>query len=193
MARTKTFCEAEVLNKAIGLFTAKGFNGTSAQDIVDTLGISRSSLYDTFGDKQGLFLKVLQQYQQQEFDGLTLTLKDAPDLREGLRRLFCKTIQAVTANNCEGGCLMVNAATELGGQDALVASMVSASMQQVEEALYTAIKKAKKSGEINTQYKARELTHFYVNTLTGLRVMARSGATKEAYDDVVKVALSLLG
>src|ERR1700761_2998088 len=63
MARTKDFDENEVLTKAIELFWYKGYNGTSMQDLVDTLGISRSSLYDTYTDKHTLFVKALESYQ----------------------------------------------------------------------------------------------------------------------------------
>jgi TetR/AcrR family transcriptional regulator, transcriptional repressor for nem operon len=47
MARTKDFDEDEVLAKAMHLFWLKGYNATSMQDLVDGLGISRSSMYDT--------------------------------------------------------------------------------------------------------------------------------------------------
>ncbi len=64
MARTKDFDEQEVLKKAVCLFWNKGYNATSMQDLVDQLGISRSSLYDTYGDKHTLYLKALEEYQQ---------------------------------------------------------------------------------------------------------------------------------
>lgn len=59
MARTKTFDEVQVLEKAQAIFWCKGYNGTSMQDLVDGLGISRSSLYDTYTDKRELFLIAL--------------------------------------------------------------------------------------------------------------------------------------
>ena len=64
MARTKDFDEDEVLDKAMYLFWNQGYNGTSMQDLVDGLGISRSSLYDTFGDKHSLFIKTLENYKK---------------------------------------------------------------------------------------------------------------------------------
>ena len=67
MARTKDFDEDEVLTKAMNLFWLNGYNGTSMQDLVDGLGISRSSLYDTFGDKRSLFLKTLENYKKNLF------------------------------------------------------------------------------------------------------------------------------
>ncbi len=63
MARTKDFDENEALSKAIQLFWHKGYNATSMQDLVDGLGISRSSLYDTYTDKHTLFVKALESYQ----------------------------------------------------------------------------------------------------------------------------------
>ena len=65
MARTKDFDENEALNKAIAIFWHKGYNGTSMQDLVEGLGISRSSLYDTYGDKHTLFIKALESYQNE--------------------------------------------------------------------------------------------------------------------------------
>jgi TetR/AcrR family transcriptional repressor of nem operon len=65
MARNKEFEEAAVLDKAVHLFWCKGYNGTSMQEVVDCLGISRSSLYDTFGDKRQLYLAALGRYRSQ--------------------------------------------------------------------------------------------------------------------------------
>ena len=67
MARTKEFNEDQALDKAIEIFWHKGYNGTSAQDLVNHLGLSRSSLYDTFGDKQKLFVKSLKTISKAKF------------------------------------------------------------------------------------------------------------------------------
>ena len=64
MARTKDFDENEVLTKAMNLFWSRGYNATSMEDLVSGLGISRSSLYDTYTDKHTLFIKALENYQQ---------------------------------------------------------------------------------------------------------------------------------
>jgi len=48
---------------SIYLFWHKGYNATSMQDLVDALGISHSSLYNTYSDKHTLFLKALESYQ----------------------------------------------------------------------------------------------------------------------------------
>ena len=62
MGRSKAFNEELVLDKAIEVFWAKGYEATSIQDLVDAMGIQRGSLYGTFGSKQELFLKSLDRY-----------------------------------------------------------------------------------------------------------------------------------
>lgn len=44
------------------IFWSHGYNGTSLQDLVGTMGINRASLYDTFNDKYSLFLDSLYIY-----------------------------------------------------------------------------------------------------------------------------------
>jgi len=57
MARVKEFNEVEVMDKAVELFWEKGYHATSANDLVNGLGLSRSSIYSTFTDKRTLFIK----------------------------------------------------------------------------------------------------------------------------------------
>ena len=64
MPRTKSFDEIETLDKARDVFWEKGYNGTPPQDILDGTGLSRSSLYDTYGDKHTLFVRSLRRYRQ---------------------------------------------------------------------------------------------------------------------------------
>ena len=64
MARHKAFNREEVLDRAIEVFWAHGYEATSIQELVDSMGINRGSLYDTFGDKHRLFLEALDRYEQ---------------------------------------------------------------------------------------------------------------------------------
>jgi len=62
MARPKKFNEDDVIDKAVKVFWAKGYEAASIQDLIDAMGIQRGSLYGTFGGKQSLFLKSLKRY-----------------------------------------------------------------------------------------------------------------------------------
>lgn len=55
MGRPRKFNEKEVLSGAITLFGTSGFNAVSVDVVVNQLGLNRSSFYNIYGSKHGLF------------------------------------------------------------------------------------------------------------------------------------------
>src|ERR1700750_25596 len=104
MARTKDFDENEVLNKAICIFWHKGYNGTSMQDLVDGLGISRSSLYDTYGDKHSLFVKALESYKEAGARQFSDIIDGNPSAKEAVKKLFEFTTRTLLDDKQQKGC-----------------------------------------------------------------------------------------
>ncbi len=47
------------MDTAIDLFAEKGFSGTSIRDIANAMGVSASSIYHFFGNKEGLWVAIL--------------------------------------------------------------------------------------------------------------------------------------
>src|SRR5471030_2195899 len=113
MARTKDFDENEVLNKAIDIFWHKGYNGTSMQDLVDGLGISRSSLYDTYGDKHTLFIKALESYQNEGSRKICAIVNSAAPAKETIKQLLDLITGELLVDQIHKGCFMVNAEVEV--------------------------------------------------------------------------------
>jgi len=192
MARTKDFDENEVLNKAIDLFWHKGYNGTSMQDLVDGLGISRSSLYDTYGDKHTLFIKALESYQCATSGKICSIVSNTGPAKEAIRKLL-EFITGELLNDQEHkGCFMVNAEVEVAPHDQQVSRMICENDQQVEDAFFLVIKKGQESGEITNRQDAKALARFIFNTVKGIRVTAKSTADKSIFDDIIKLTLAVL-
>ncbi|MBC7940790.1 MAG: helix-turn-helix transcriptional regulator, partial [Chitinophagaceae bacterium] len=59
MGRQRLFSDDEVIEGVADLFAARGFKGTSVQMLADACGLGKQSLYNSFGDKQTLYLKAL--------------------------------------------------------------------------------------------------------------------------------------
>ena len=53
--RTKAFNHDEIVDAAMQVFWQLGYSATSIQDLVDATGLSRSSLYNAFENKHGLY------------------------------------------------------------------------------------------------------------------------------------------
>ncbi|RUT69156.1 TetR/AcrR family transcriptional regulator [Flavobacterium cupreum] len=192
MARTKEFNEEQVLDKAIEIFWHKGYNGTSAQDLVTHLGLSRSSLYDTFGDKQKLFSMALKRYQKQGQDYVKNLLEEAVDIKAALTVIFKQAVLESLEDRITKGCFMVNSSVELAMHDEEIAKIVNDNRQTMQAVFLRAVKKGQEAGQISVQQNARTLARFIFNNYTGIRVLARSGEKdKQVYDDILKALFSL--
>jgi AcrR family transcriptional regulator len=84
MARRKEFDREEVLKAAVATFADHGFEGTSTDELLAAMGISRQSLYDTFGDKRQLYLEALRHYGVSSVTNLIRALNTAPSPLQGV-------------------------------------------------------------------------------------------------------------
>jgi TetR/AcrR family transcriptional repressor of nem operon len=192
MARNKEFDEEELLEKAVNLFWRKGYNATSAQDLVDELKINRSSLYNTYTDKKTLFQKSLKKYQDQQTNAMITVLAKAKDPEKAIRKVFADLVKESKEDTVAKGCFMVNTAVELAGQDAEIGAIVHNNNKSVEDAFTTIIEKGQQMGQFSTKNTARAYARFLFGGINALRVIARSGADKTALNDVANITLASL-
>ncbi|MCA6067938.1 TetR/AcrR family transcriptional regulator [Chryseobacterium sp. RG1] len=193
MARTKEFNEDQVLDKAIEIFWHKGYHGTSAQDLVNYLGLSRSSIYDTFGDKQKLFVASLKKYQKQSQDQIVALFEASENTKETLHSIFKQAVLESLEDRITKGCFMVNTSIELAMHDPEIAKIVQNNTKTMEDIFTKALQKGQDSGQVSKNMDAKTLARFIFNNYSGIRVLARTGeADKQVYDDIVKAILSVL-
>ncbi|MBS1603115.1 MAG: TetR/AcrR family transcriptional regulator [Bacteroidetes bacterium] len=192
MARKKEFDEKVLLDKALDLFWRKGYNATSAQDLVDELGISRSSLYDTYTDKRHLFMESLRQYQLCNTSVIVRMADESTDAEQTIQQIFQNIIKESVEDAVKKGCYMVNTAVELSGQDKEIGDLVAQNNKNVEDALTRLVKKGQADGQFSTKKTARAFARYLFSSISGLRVAARSGSDKRVLNDIAEVVLFTL-
>ena len=192
MPRTKSFDELDILDKATDLFWAQGYNGTPPQDILDGTGLSRSSLYDTYGDKRTLFLRSLRRYRDRETAAAIDHLDNAEDPAHAIRRIFHAIYEELVKTHSRKGCFMINSLNELLPRDEEVEEIVSENRQALEDAYARAIRRGQQQGKIARTYQPRPLARYLLNSLWGLTSNLKLGIDKRIADDIVKVTLSVL-
>lgn len=190
MARTKEFEPLEALDAAMELFWRKGYEAASMRELLDAMGIGRGSFYGTFGDKHALFLSALDRFQEVRTSWVEEVLRG--DGLEGIEEVFRRSLDGLFQFQPRRGCLLANSAVELAPHDPDVAARISDYIRRTEDAFEGALERAKDRGEIRSESDPRALARFLVNTLHGLRVLARAGADRETLEDTVRVALGAL-
>ncbi len=191
MPRQKEFDEAEVLDQALELFRARGFKHTSFSDLTAKLGVSRQSLYDTYGDKQTLYLTALKRYLDRAIDGMRRKLDDPAPVRQ----VFTQFFAAMIATSCEcshAGCFMVNAMVELSPHDAATRTLAQTHAREIEGLFAGRLSAAQRKGEIAKSKDPVALARFLYHTTLGLAVSSRALGDKEGLQQTVHLALQVL-
>ncbi len=192
MARTKDFDENEVLTRAMELFWSRGYNATSMEDLVVGLGISRSSLYDTYTDKHSLFIKALEYYQQMGLMKIREIVNYPGSAKETVKKMIEQSTIGISDGRKRIGCFVVNAEVEVAPHDKKVSNLVCSHDQQIEEIFYQVIQKGKKNGEIKNKQDARALARFISNAVKGMQVTAKTISDKTVLNEIIGLTLSVL-
>jgi len=180
-----------VLNAATRVFVENGYEATSIQDLVDAMGINRASLYDTFGDKEKLFLEVLDRYDNWNYGELETCINDHASKLDGIRAWFYRVVDQ-GSNRRHPGCLMVNSSVERALRDEDCAARAARNFLRSEEAYYNALVDAQKLGEIGEDRNLRALSRFLAGTIRGIRVSAKATSDYQTLKDIADIALNNL-
>ena len=186
MARTPEFDHDRVLESALQAFWQKGYEATSLTDLLEATGLARQSLYNTFGDKRGLFLASLRRYADVGVGRLSEALEGG-SVRAAIRGVLEEALQCAERDR---GCFLVNASTELLPRDPEVGRLVASAMTRQERALADALRRGVRKGELRlTPRRIEQTARFLVGALQGLRVMVKATPDSPALRDVVAVTL----
>ncbi|PSS47244.1 TetR/AcrR family transcriptional regulator [Pseudomonas sp. BBP2017] len=192
--RKKEFEPDVIADAAMRVFWQRGYAATSIQDLVEGTGLSRSSLYGTFENKQGLYQQALRSYQAVTTANVQLLSGPGP-AKELVRQLLLRIVEDELGDPQRRGCLVANATLELAGHDEAVAELVAHNFQRLQKALETLIQRGQQSGEIAAGKNPRALARFFVSTVQGLRVLSKGSPAKlrrQCLLDVIDVALDTL-
>jgi TetR/AcrR family transcriptional regulator, transcriptional repressor for nem operon len=192
MARPREFDRDEVLEEAIKVFADHGFGGTSTDVLLKAMGISRQSMYDTFGDKRRLYLEALQRYTAGSVSEIIRSLNTGPSPLKGLESALVAFASRPTAETALG-CMGVSSTCEFGRSDPEVAVANDVSARTLQAALERVIADGKASGEVDSDVDVRTAAQFIGVTLSGMKVAARGGVSASSLRAIARMAIRGLG
>jgi TetR/AcrR family transcriptional repressor of nem operon len=179
VARAKEFDEAEVLDRTVELFRARGFRSISFSDLTGELGVCRQSLYDTYGDKHSLFCESLQRYCKRGRDHMKRFLEAPGAVRPLFEQVFEGAISGLCSNGSPG-CLMANAMVEMAPQDDGVRALAVAHAREIEGLFADRLCAAQRAGNLSKDKDPSALARYFHHTLLGLAVAARALGDRES-------------
>jgi len=185
--RTRQFDVDEALDRALEVFWRKGYEGATLPDLTSAMEINRPSLYAAFGNKEGLFRRALDRYDQR-CRHMQRSL-DAPTARGVAQRLLRSAADALTDPKRPRGCLMVQGALSCGDSAEPVRLELCSRRASVETALRRRFERARNDGDLGPDADPAELAMFLVTVVNGMAVQAAGGAARRALRSVGEMAL----
>ncbi|HYX27681.1 MAG TPA: TetR/AcrR family transcriptional regulator [Pyrinomonadaceae bacterium] len=192
MARQKEFDREEVLHKAMEVFWARGYDGTSIQDLVKHMGINRQSIYDTFGDKHSLFLQALDRYREIQSRKVFEILDRPGSVRRNLKLLFQEIVDKSLSEEGRRGCFVGNSMSELAGRCKETAARTCNSVASAERTFQQALRRGKEQGELPAIRDTRAVARFLYCSLQGMLLLGKATRDRQFLNDIVKITLSVL-
>jgi TetR/AcrR family transcriptional regulator, transcriptional repressor for nem operon len=191
MARRKEFDRSTALEAAIAVFTEHGYEGTSTDVLLSAMKISRQSMYDTFGDKRRLYLEALDRYNLGSVSQIVADLRrDMAPLKALEETLIAFASRPET--EAGHGCLGVSAVCEFGRTDSEVSALTDKASRLLSSAVHTILEEGKKRGEVADDVDTTDAVQFLGSTLSGMKISARNGASRETLRGIARLAIRSL-
>lgn len=190
MARKREFDETEALNQAMQLFWVQGYEKTSMEDLVTSMGIHRKSIYDTFGNKHELFIRALEHYKITVGQQLHQYIENENTALGKIKALF----DYAMINNLEQakGCLIVNTGVELSPHDKAISEIVLTNFHETESVIFQLLQQGQNCGEFSSGLDLGVATQFVHNALIGIRVQLKTTDDREKLLSIIDMTLGTL-
>jgi AcrR family transcriptional regulator len=186
--RPREFDLDDAIVRAMRLFWRKGYEGTSLSDLTSELGITRPSLYAAFGNKEAMFLKVLDRYDQEtsSFVEPAFAAPTPRGLAEGLVYGAC-AFHSAPSN--PPGCLMVHGALVGGETGARVRGETNQRRSRLRDRIANRLRDWQLLGQLCGAIDSMALAGYLVVVLRGIAVEAASGAQPDELRNIADVAM----
>lgn len=197
MARPRGYDEEEVLKRALATFWEKGYSGTSIVDIERATGLNKSSLYSGIGNKQAIYIKVMQLFRDYAQDLFGGALEPQPDDRgfvDVIER-YLRAAMLIDGNSpCVGvrGCAVISTATAEAVNDPQIRAVLDEVLQTMDMQLHVRLEEAVRKGELPAGTPIRALGLMITSIAHSIGIRARAGQQREDVEALLRPSAELL-
>ena len=189
--RPPSFDREEALAAAMNVFWAKGYEGTTLEELLEAMGgITAPSLYNAFGSKEELFKEAVDLYMSTIASKAAEALENAPSARAGVESMLRAAIETFCRPGGPRGCMVASSAAKCARGNEGVEAYVRSLRLKAPDAIKRRLKRALNEGELPASIDAGRITAFYATVAQGLGVRAGDGVSRAELTAVVDGAMA---
>jgi AcrR family transcriptional regulator len=177
--RPPTFDREEALHRAMELFWAHGYEGTTLEDLQSAMGvISPPSFYNAFGSKEQLFKEVADLYLATIGEPTVRGLEEAMTARDGVEAMLRLTAESLSQRGKPHGCLLVLGAMNCTPANKGAQDYLQAIRQRAPKVIKQRLDRSVAQGELSAEIDTKAIAAFYATVIHGIGVRAGDGASR---------------
>ena len=159
-------------------------------DLTSAMGITKPSLYAAFGNKEQLFHKALDLYENEKlaYTREALLQSSARAVAEYFMR---GALEAQTSTSDPKGCLGVIHTTACGSEAESIKAEVINRRASSSAMLLERFRQAQRDGDLRSDVEPEALAQYLYTILQGMAVQAGAGATRAELESVLETSLML--
>lgn len=171
------------------LFWEQGYEGTTFDQLIQAMGISPSSFYNSFGSKEQLYKEATDAYLSLSEVWFAGELFGTVDTREAFKKLLNATVVEFTRKSHPPGCMISLAGTHLPPELASIRETMAGHRADAEELMVRRLRKGVEDGDLPPDTDVPALAAFYSAVTRGMAVQARDGGGPQKLKAIADIAM----
>lgn len=187
----------QLIESAVEVFHARGFNGCSVQDIVEAAGVPKGSFYNHFDSKEALGVEVVRAYTR--LVGDYVAEAGASDIFSGpgtpllrIRAYFEAVIEQNVSCGVRKGCLLGNFATELAPHSRDIANAVTDALDNWSAVVGRGLLQAQEAGQLPKDTEVEAVGRYLVDGYEGAAARAKLIGDRAPLDEFIRTTFDFL-
>jgi TetR/AcrR family transcriptional regulator, transcriptional repressor for nem operon len=191
MGRPASFDQTEILETIQSVFWDNGYSATSLDDIMQSTGLGKGSLYGAYGSKQEMYLMAFTDYCDWAVADLEQRMRG--DDTGAIVRLRAYIQSAAKGGaNARRGCVLANGTAEVAGRFPDVDKIIERTFKAMERAIVQCVRQAQSAGDIAADRNARTIGVTVLAVVRGMGALAQAGTSTASLSLAAQGALGLL-
>ena len=188
--RPRSFDRAVALRRAMEVFWAQGYDGTSMSDLIVAMNVNSPSIYAAFGRKEELFREAVALYRATEGGRIWGAMTTAPSARAVIETVLRVSAEEFTRPGKPRGCLVVLGALHADDGNEAVRRELQEHRAENMKMLLLRLKRGVAEGELPDGPDWRAIAAFYITVQQGMSIQARDGASRKALLAIADCAMA---
>jgi len=169
----KSFDEQVAIEKAMRVFWDKGYEATSIFDLVESTGINRGSLYNSFGSKRQFFTQSLLKYDVETRRAFLAELEALDNPILAFKTLFDTLVQQAQNDVDPKGCFLINTSIEIASHDKVAKDIITQGFIEFEAFFCRGIEVSQARGEMPSTLDPSSTAKTLFSLVVAIRVLGR--------------------